>query len=70
MMGSIEKEGVRWALILTADGTLHRTTVGRYMGQNNGQIMKISESQLELREIVPDGLGSWVEKFTTLSTQE
>lgn len=70
MMGSLEKEGQRWALIRTADGTLHRTTKGHYIGQSNGQIVSIGESQIELREIVPDGLGSWIEKFTTLSTQE
>lgn len=70
MMGSLEKNGQRWALILAADGTLHRATKGSHMGQNNGQIVSISESQLELREILPDGLGSWVEKSTTLSTKE
>ena len=70
MMGTLEKDGQRWALIQTADGTLHRTTAGRYMGQNNGQIISINESDLELREIVPDGLGKWVEKYTTLTTNE
>jgi type IV pilus assembly protein PilP len=40
------------------------------MGQNNGKILKISESQLELKEIVPDGLGGWVERFSTLTVNE
>jgi len=70
MMGSLEKDGKRWALMRAPDGTLHRTTVGHYMGQNNGKILKISESQLELKEIVPDGLGGWVERFSTLTVNE
>lgn len=70
LMGSLEKDGTRWALVRSADGTLHRTTKGRYMGHNNGEIIAINESNIELREIIPDGLGGWVEKFTTLSTDE
>ena len=70
MMGSLEKDGKRWALMRAPDGTLHRTTAGRYMGQNNGKILKISESQLDLKEIVPDGLGGWVERFSTLTVNE
>ena len=70
MMGSLEKDGKRWALMRAPDGTLHRTTAGHYVGQNNGKILKISESQLELKEIVPDGLGGWVERFSTLTVNE
>lgn len=70
MMGSLERNGQRWALVRTAEGSLHRTSKGHYMGENNGEIIAISETQIELREIVADGLGSWVEKFTTLSTAQ
>jgi type IV pilus assembly protein PilP len=70
LMGSLEKDGRRWALIKAPDGTLYRTTKGHHMGQNNGVILKISESQLELKEIVPDGLGGYVERFSTLTVNE
>lgn len=70
MMGSLEKNGKLWALLRAPDGTLHRTTKGRHMGQNNGKIIKITESELELKEIVPDGLGGWIERFSTLSASE
>jgi type IV pilus assembly protein PilP len=70
MMGSLEKGGKLWALLKAPDGTLHRTTRGRHMGQNNGKIIKITESELELKEIVPDGLGGWIERFSTLSASE
>ncbi len=70
MVGSIEKNGRRWALIIAPDNTLHRTTTGRHMGQDNGKVTKITESQVNLKEIVPDGLGGWVERKITLSVSE
>lgn len=70
MVGSLEREGRRWALIRTSDGTVHRTTAGRYLGQDNGKITQITETQIELREIVPDGLGGWIERRSTLTVSE
>jgi len=70
MMGSLEKNGRRWALIRASDGTLHRITVGRHLGKNNGEVLAITETQLELKEIVPDGLGGWIERRTTLAVSE
>ena len=70
MMGSLEKNGQRWALIRASDGTLFRTTVGRHLGKNNGQILKITETQIDLKEIVPDGLGGWIERTSTLAVSE
>ncbi len=70
MMGSMEKSGQRWALVRASDGTLFRTKKGRYLGQNNGEIVEVTESQLKLREIVPDGLGGWIERFSTLAVTE
>ncbi len=70
MVGSIEKKGRRWALIIASDGTLHRTTTGQHMGQDNGEVIRITESQVELKEIVPDGLGGWIERRTTLTVSE
>jgi len=70
MMGILEKNGRRWALIRTSDGSLHRTTAGRHLGKNNGEIVRITESQLELKEIVPDGLGGWIERMTILAVGE
>lgn len=70
MMGSLERSGKLWALLKAPDGTLHRTTKGRHMGKNNGKIINITESELELKEIVPDGLGGWIERRSTLTASE
>jgi type IV pilus assembly protein PilP len=70
MMGSLEKNGRLWALIRASDGTLYRITAGRHLGKNNGKVTSITETQLELKEIVPDGLGGWIERMTTLAVSE
>ncbi len=70
MMGSLEKNSRRWALIRASDGTLYRITTGRHIGKNNGKVVRITETQLELKEIVPDGLGGWIERMTTLAASE
>jgi type IV pilus assembly protein PilP len=70
MVGSLEKDGKLWALIKTSDGTVHRTTAGRHIGQDNGKIIQITENQIDLREIVPDGLGGWIERRSTLTVSE
>ena len=70
MMGMLEQNGERWALIKSEDGTLYRTKKGRYIGQNNGRITRITDSAIELTEIVPDGLGGWVKRQSTLSVTQ
>lgn len=70
MMGSLEKNGKLWALVRASDGTLFRTTTGRHLGKNNGRILRITESQIELKEIVSDGMGGWIERTSTLAVSE
>ena len=67
MVGTLEQEATRWALIRTKDGTLHRVKVGHYLGQNNGQINDISENAIQLTEIVSDAPGQWRERAATLA---
>ncbi len=66
MMGTITVNGKMYALIRDGDGIVHRVTVGNYMGQNFGKIVKISQAGLVLREIIPDGQGGWMERMTTI----
>ena len=70
MVGILEQSGERWALIKAQDGTLYRTKKGRYIGQDNGRITRITETSVELTEIVPDGLGGWVKRQSTLSVTQ
>ncbi|ROR34122.1 pilus assembly protein PilP [Inmirania thermothiophila] len=67
MVGTLEQGGRTWALVRAPDGTLHRVTVGNHLGQNFGEIVEVSEERVQVREIVPDGLGGWQERMAALS---
>jgi type IV pilus assembly protein PilP len=37
------------------------------MGQNEGRIIEISESAIHLVEIVPDGIGGYIERDASIA---
>src|SRR6202008_810544 len=53
MVGSLIKEGQPVAL-LKVDNLLYQVKPGNYLGQNYGKIVKVSETEVTLREIVQD----------------
>jgi type IV pilus assembly protein PilP len=71
LKGTIDdKDGVKWALIFAPDNTVHRVIEGNYMGQNHGRIISITDQTIELTEIVPDGLGNYIERSSAVSLVE
>ena len=70
MVGSLEQEHTKWALVTARDGTLFRVHAGDYMGQNHGQITRIAEDRIELTEIVPDGTSGWQEQQASIALSE
>jgi len=70
MVGTLEQQGQSWGLVLASDGTIHRVQPNNYLGQNHGKIKQISEFETELTEIVPDGLGGWMERPASLALSE
>lgn len=69
MVGSLNKSGSQTAL-LNVNGLIYQVKVGNYLGQNYGKIVKITESGIQLREIIQDATGDWVERVTALDLQE
>ncbi len=69
MVGSIVKSGQPVALV-KVDNLLYQVKQGSYLGQNFGKVMKISETEVTLREIVQDAVGEWIERVATLQLQE
>jgi type IV pilus assembly protein PilP len=69
MVGTLRKEGASYALV-QSDRTIYRAKVGSYIGQNYGQITKIADSEVELKETVQDASGEWVERNAKLELQE
>jgi type IV pilus assembly protein PilP len=62
MVGTLRQHTGLWALIRTPDGTIQRVTPGNHMGKNFGKIIDVSESGVNLIEVISDGFGGYMER--------
>ena len=69
LVGSLVKAGQPVALV-KVDNLLYQIRPGNHLGQNYGRVMKISETEVTLREIAQDAAGEWIERAATLQLQE
>jgi len=69
MVGTLRQKGDQVALI-DASGQTFMVRRGNYLGQNFGLVTKISETEVDLKEIVQDAAGEWIERPTKLELQE
>jgi type IV pilus assembly protein PilP len=69
MVGTLQKPGLSYAL-LQVDKSVFQAKVGNYVGQNFGMITKITDTEVQLKEIVRDASGEWVERQAKLELQE
>ncbi|SEO89869.1 pilus assembly protein PilP [Aquisalimonas asiatica] len=70
MTGILEQDGSRWALIRDPSGTVHRVQEGNYLGENHGEIKRITEQRVDILELVPAQDGGWRERDASLTTRE
>ena len=69
LVGSLTKAGQPVALV-KVDNLLYQVRPGNHLGQNYGRVIKISETEVTLREIAQDAAGEWIERAATLQLQE
>ena len=62
MVGTLQLGETNFGLVQTSDGLIHRVVEGNYMGQNDGRIVEVNESEIELIEIISDGIGGYLER--------
>jgi type IV pilus assembly protein PilP len=67
MVGTLSQRNSLFGLVRDKEGGVHRVQRGDYMGTDHGRISRISEASIDLIEIVPDGVGGWVERERTVS---
>jgi type IV pilus assembly protein PilP len=67
MVGTLRLEGNNYGLVKTRDGLVHRVLPGNYVGQADGRITEITPTKINLIEIVPDGLGGYMERPAALA---
>jgi type IV pilus assembly protein PilP len=66
MVGTLRLADRTYGLIKTKDGLVHRVLPGNYLGQADGRVTEISPSKISVVEIVPDGLGGYMERPASL----
>lgn len=67
MVGTLHQSGHVYGLVQTKDGLIHRVALGNYVGQNDGRVSAVTESKIAVVEIVPDGLGGYMERQAAIS---
>jgi type IV pilus assembly protein PilP len=70
MVGTLLMNDRRYGLVQTRDGVVHRVLSGNYIGQNDGRITRVEDSKINITEIVPDGLGGYMERPASLALNE
>ena len=70
MVGSLKQNAEKWAIVKTSDGFIYRVKVGHHIGKNFGKIIRITDTQVDITEIVNDGLGGWLERQASLKISE
>lgn len=62
MVGTMSNAEGAFGLIQDADGLVHRVRIGNHMGQNYGRITSITETEIQLIEMMSDGRGGFYER--------
>jgi type IV pilus assembly protein PilP len=67
MVGTLRLNDRTYGLIKTKDGLVHRVLPGNYMGQADGKVTEVTPSKISVVEVVPDGLGGYMERPASLA---
>jgi type IV pilus assembly protein PilP len=70
MVGTLKRGGANYGLVQTKDGLIHRVVSGNHLGQNDGRITSVSDVRIALVEIVPDGMGGYIERQAALALSD
>jgi type IV pilus assembly protein PilP len=70
MVGTLDQKGRTYGLVQDKQGLVHKVLPGGYLGQNDGRITSISAAKITLIQIVPDGVGGYIERPAALTLTE
>lgn len=69
MVGMMQKGGVGFALV-QIERSVYHVRAGQRLGQNLGQVTRVTPAAVEIREMVQDAGGDWVERISKLELQQ
>lgn len=67
MVGTIGTSNSIEALVKDPQGVIHQVRVGDYMGQNYGHVTQVTNGEVDLVELVPNGSGGWMERDASVA---
>lgn len=70
LVGILTMRGRTHALVRAPDGEVHRLGTGDYLGRNHGRIVSITDSSVQLVELVPTGGGGWMERTSRMALDD
>jgi type IV pilus assembly protein PilP len=70
MVGTFKVGANFYGLVQSKDGLVSKVRPGNYIGQNDGKVTEISGSRISLVEIIPDGLGGYIERPASLALSD
>lgn len=70
MVGTLRLGNAQYGLLQTRDGMIHRVLPGNHLGQNDGSVVSVSDARIAVVEIVPDGLGGYLERQAALALSD
>lgn len=69
MVGVLKEKG-KMSAIVQADKAVYTVRPGNYLGQNFGKIIRITDSDVQIKELVQDSDDEWTEREASLQLQE
>ena len=70
MVGTLEMSGRKYGLVRDTGGLVHRVLPGQYVGQNDGKVTSVTASKIAVIQIVPDGVGGYIERPAAIAISE
>jgi type IV pilus assembly protein PilP len=68
MVGTMQKGGANYAL-LQIDRAVYQVRAGQRVGQNFGIVTRVGDDAIQIREVVQDAAGEWVERMAKRELQ-
>ncbi len=67
MAGTISQASNTYGLVQTQDGLLHKVRPGNYIGQYDGRVVAVTPSEIQIEELVPDGIGGFYKRSAAIA---
>lgn len=67
MAGTLSQGPRTYGLVQTQDGLLHKVLPGNYIGQYDGRVVAVLPSEIQVEELVPDGIGGFYRRSAAIA---